>query len=64
MREIPEFAGQAGMTLRLARLKRSVRELLVRDGALDRIGDDKTHGNVDQAVEAQIAATGGGRADR
>jgi len=34
-----------------------------RDGVLDRIGDDKTHGNIDQAVAAQMAAQGGSRAD-
>ena len=47
---------QAGVTLRLARVKPAVREVLERDGVLERIGDDKTHGNVDQAVEAVIAA--------
>ena len=64
MREILELTEQAGMTLRLARVKPAVRELLARDGALDRIGDDKTHGNIEQAMEAQIAAQGGSRADR
>jgi MFS superfamily sulfate permease-like transporter len=64
MREILELTEQADMTLRLARVKPTVRELLARDGVLDRIGDDKIHGNVDQAVEAQIAAAGGGSVDR
>ncbi|HXA57522.1 MAG TPA: SulP family inorganic anion transporter, partial [Streptosporangiaceae bacterium] len=63
MREILELTDQAGVTLRLARVKPAVREVLERDGVLDRIGDDKTHGNVDQAVEAQIHAAGGSRAD-
>ena len=53
---------QAGVILRLARVKPAVREVLERDGVLDRIGDDKTHGNVDEAVEAQIHAEGGTRA--
>jgi sulfate permease, SulP family len=63
MRELLELTDQAGVTLRLARVKPAVREVLERDGVLDRIGDDKTHGNVDQAVEAQIPAAGGSRAD-
>jgi hypothetical protein len=45
------------MTLRLARVKPTVHELLSRDGFLDRIGADKTHGNVSRAVEAQINET-------
>jgi sulfate permease, SulP family len=64
MREIHELAGQAGLTLRLARLKPSVRELLTRDGILGRIGEENIHGNVDHAVKAQVAAQGGSRADR
>jgi anti-anti-sigma regulatory factor len=63
MREIFEITEQAGTTLRLARVKPAVRELLARDGVLDRIGDQHTHGNVEHAVEAQIAARGGSRAD-
>ena len=63
MREILELTEQAGVTLRLARVKPAVRELLARDGVLDRIGADKIHGNIDQAVEAQMAAEGGSRAD-
>ena len=63
MREILDLTGQAGVTLRLARIKPAVRELLARDGVLDRIGDDKTYDEVDQAVAAQMAAQGGSRAD-
>lgn len=62
MNEILDLNQQAGMTLRLARVKPTVREVLQRDGVLDRIGDDKIHGNIDQAVAAQIAAQGGSRA--
>ena len=54
MGEILELTEQAGVTLRLARVKPAVREVLRRDGFLDRIGDDRTHGNVHRAVEAQI----------
>jgi SulP family sulfate permease len=63
MREILELTDQADVTLRLARVKPAVRDVLERDGVLDRIGDDKTHGNVDQAVAAQIHAEGGSRGD-
>ena len=63
MREILELTKQGGTTLRLARVKPAVREVLERNGVLDRIGADKTHGNVDQAVEAQIHAERGSRAD-
>ena len=63
MDEILDLNQQAGMTLRLARVKPTVREVLQRDGVLDRIGDDKIHGNIDQAVAAQMAAQGGSRAD-
>jgi len=61
--EILELTKQAGMTLRLARLKPAVREVLTRDGILDRIGEDRTHGNIEQAVEAQIAERGGSHGD-
>jgi SulP family sulfate permease len=55
MREILELTNQAGVTLRLARLKPAVRDLLSRDGVLEGIGADRIHGNVDHAVEAQVA---------
>ena len=63
MSEILNLTEQAGVTLRLARLKPPVREVLERDGVLGRIGDDKIHGNVDHAVNAQLAVSGGNRAD-
>ena len=63
MREILDLTEQAGVTLRLARIKPAVRELLARDGVLDRIGADRTSDAVDQAVEAQMVAQGGSRAD-
>ena len=58
MREILKLTEQTGVTLRLARLKPAVREVLARDGVLDRIGEDNIHGNVDHAVNAQLAAGG------
>ena len=54
MGEILELTEQAGVTLRLARAKPAIREVLKRDGILDRIGDDRIHGTVDRAVKAQI----------
>jgi SulP family sulfate permease len=64
MREILEVTEQAGLTLRLARLKLAVRQLLARDGVLELIGEENTHGNVDHAVEAQIAASSRPDSDR
>ena len=63
MREILDLTEQAGVALRLARIKPAVRELLARDGVLDRIGDDQTYDEVDHAVAAQMAKPGGSRAD-
>jgi SulP family sulfate permease len=54
--EIVELAANAGMTLRLARLKPRVREVLERDGVLERIGADHIHGNVDRAIRAQLGS--------
>jgi sulfate permease, SulP family len=64
MHEILDLTEHAGVTLRLARVKPAVRELLARDGALDRISAGNIHENVDQAVAAQLAADEGSRADR
>ena len=50
LREIVELTKQAGVTLRLARVKPAVRELLGRDGMLDRIGRERLHEGVQQAV--------------
>ncbi len=55
MGEILDLTEQAAVTLRLARVKPEVQELLERDGFLVRIGYDRIHGNVHRAVEAQIA---------
>ncbi len=57
MGEILELTQQAKVTLRLARVKPAVLEVLRRDGFLDHIGEDRTHGNVYLAVEAQAADT-------
>ena len=54
MGDILELTEQAGITLRLARLKPEVERLLRRDGFLERMGEDRTHGNVHRAVESQM----------
>jgi hypothetical protein len=40
-----------------------VRDLLVRDGVLARIGEENTHGNVDHVAAARMAVKGGRRAE-
>ncbi len=52
--EILELTKQADITLRLARMKPTVYEVLRRDGFLERIGADRIHGNVYRAVRAQM----------
>jgi anti-anti-sigma factor len=46
---------QAGLTLRLARVKPAVRAVLEREHLLERLGADHVHGNVHRAVEAERA---------
>jgi high affinity sulfate transporter 1 len=58
MSEILELTKQAGVTLRLARVKPAVHQTLERDGFLGNLGEDRAHGNVDRAVEAQIGESG------
>jgi SulP family sulfate permease len=55
--ELSELTEAEGITLRLARVKRHVRTMLQADGLIDRIGADHIHGNVDRAVDAQLART-------
>jgi SulP family sulfate permease len=55
--EILDLIVAEGMSLRLARVKPAVRETLARDGVLARIGEDRIHGNVDEAVAAQLAGS-------
>ncbi|WP_431280255.1 SulP family inorganic anion transporter [Leifsonia poae] len=56
--DIVTLTRDAGITLRLARLKRTVRATLDRDGVLERIGADNIHGNVSTAVQAHQKASG------
>jgi high affinity sulfate transporter 1 len=54
LQRILELMEDAGVSLQLARVKPAVREVLQRDGVLERIGEDKIRGNIYQAVEAQL----------
>jgi high affinity sulfate transporter 1 len=54
LRDVVTLAGEAGITLRLARLKPSVRATLAKDGVIDLIGINQIHGNVYRAVRAQL----------
>jgi len=54
MSEILELTKQSGITLRLARVKPAVYEVLKRDRFFERIGGDRTHGNVYRAVEVEM----------
>jgi high affinity sulfate transporter 1 len=58
MGEVLDLTEQAGVSLRLARVKPAVTEVLERDGFLGRLGEDRTHGNVHRAVEAQLGEVG------
>jgi sulfate permease, SulP family len=57
LRDILELTERAGVTLRLARVKPAVHELLRRDHVLDGIGGQRIYGNIRQAVEAQMIAS-------
>ncbi len=54
--EILDLAERWSIVIRLTRLKPNVRAVLERDGFVDRIGRDHIHGNVDAAVEAELAS--------
>ena len=59
MGDVIDLAEEAGIALRLARLKPSVRETLERDGQLGRLGLDHVHGNVFRAVQAELETPAG-----
>ena len=59
MGDIVDLAGQSGVTLRLARLKPTVRATLERDGVIERLGADHIHGNIYRAVEAERSSVRG-----
>jgi sulfate permease, SulP family len=53
--EVNEVAQAEGVTLRLAHVKPQVLTVLDADGLVVTLGADRVRGNVDQAVEAQLA---------
>ena len=53
--EIYRLTQADGVTLRLARVKPPVLKVLRADGTLELIGSDHIHGNVNRAIEAQLA---------
>jgi sulfate permease, SulP family len=55
--ELRKLTDASDATLRLARLKPHVRATLVADGVLDVLGSDHVHGNIIEAVEAQMRLT-------
>jgi SulP family sulfate permease len=52
--ELIELARGNGVSVRLARVKPVVLEVLARDGVLDVLGADHVHDDVDRAVEEQL----------
>ena len=57
MDEILALTEQAGVTLRLARVKPAVREVLRRDGVLERLGDEGAYLSVWQAVQTHMSSS-------
>jgi sulfate permease, SulP family len=53
--EIHRLTQADGVTLRLARVKPPVLDVLRADGTLELIGSDHIHGNANRAIEAQLA---------
>ncbi len=56
--EIHELVSGNGVSLRLARVKPPVSKVLEADGVFELIGSDHVHGNVDRALEAELAERG------
>lgn len=50
--EMARMADEAGVELRLAAVRPAVREILERDGTVERLGADHLHGNVHRALAA------------
>lgn len=55
--DVVHLAREAGINLRLARLKPAIRATLERDGVVERLGAQMIHGNVYRAVQAEQAAS-------
>ena len=52
--EILDFTEGAGVRLRLARVKPAVASVLASDGFLERLGEERVHGSIPLAVEAEL----------
>ncbi len=59
MNEILTLTEQAGVALRLARVKPAVQDVLRRDRVLERLGDEGSYLSVAQAVEAHMSSLDG-----
>ncbi len=57
--EVLDVAEAQGAEVRLARVKQQVRALLVRDGLVDRLGEEQLFGNVYEAAADHVARHGG-----
>jgi sulfate permease, SulP family len=57
--EILDFTDSAGVRLHLARVKPAAAKVLASDGVLERLGEDRVHGSIPLAVEAELAADRG-----
>jgi SulP family sulfate permease len=64
MREIIRMAEDSGVDLRLAAVRRPVRSVLEREGAVEQLGADHIHGNVHRAVGALSRPRGRPRTDQ
>ena len=53
--EIHRLTQVDGVTVRLARVKPPILKVFRADGILELIGSDHIHGNVNRAIEAQLA---------
>ena len=52
--ELRRLTAASEVALRLARVKPNIRAMLVADGVLAQLGPENVHGNVYEAVEAQL----------
>ncbi|MEN2736347.1 sulfate permease [Microbacterium sp. X-17] len=59
--DVVTLAADAGVRLRLTRLKPGPRAVLEREGVIELIGADHIHGNIHRAVEAERNDAGGSR---
>jgi SulP family sulfate permease len=54
LEQIATLAEHAGISLRLARIKPGVLGVLRADGVTERIGEERMHSNIDQAVQTEL----------